>query len=140
MKAASRAASALVFGEYSKSMATSCANASKNKGQAHAAPLAPRENLFHLLPAELGHPPCPAPDLLRMLACRRAIDDAAHNALCDARGAEHVVRDVEVPMVGIDRSATDAPAISSDVFRFERDTERTEVEPAHAAERAAAGS
>src|SRR5437660_5168023 len=139
MKAASRDASSWVFGEYSKSMANSCADASKRKSNP-ASRSAPRENLLHPLPAKLGHPACPASDFRRVLACRRTIDDAAHDALRDARGAEHVVRDIEVPVVRIDRSAADAAAIRGDVFRLERDAERPEIEPPHAAEWATAGN
>src|SRR3989442_688253 len=139
MKAASRDASSLVFVEYSKSMANSCAHASKGKAKS-ASRSAPRENLLHPLPAKLGHPACPASDFRRVLACRGTIDDAAHDALRDARGAEHVVRDVEVPMIGNDLLAADAAAIRVDVFRLERDAERPEIEPPHAAEWATAGN
>src|SRR5205814_10097095 len=102
------------------------------------APLsAPAENLFDLSPAALSHIASRASRLDRMRTRRAAVSPASHDALGDARGAEHVVGDVEVPFTGIDRAPVEAPAIRCNVIVFRRDPKSGQIESEHAAERAA---
>src|SRR5271166_441354 len=99
MKAIRRACRSLVLAEYSKSTVFSRLPRLERERSA------PRRDAFHLFPPQFGHHPRPAPDLDCVLARRGSVDDPAHDALGDAGGTEHVVRDIEVPVVGIDRPA-----------------------------------
>src|SRR6478672_4601059 len=89
------------------------------------------------LPAEFGQRTRAGAGLTRLRARRRAIDDAARDALQDAAHAEQVVGHVELP-VGhhrLDAGAAGALGVALHIAALARDAERGEVEPADAAER-----
>src|SRR5271170_7744353 len=104
MKATRRACKSLVLAEYSKSTVFSQFAATALERSAS------RHNAVHLPPPELGHHARPTPDLERVLAGSGSVDDTAHDALRDAGRAEHVVGEIEVPMIRVNRLAADTPA------------------------------
>src|SRR5262245_51618894 len=90
------------------------------------------EELLHFTPARLRHGPRALARFDRLLAHRRALHHAAHDALDDPGQAEHVVGHVVVPM--LDAGAASAAAVRGDVLLFARDAQCVQVEPADAAE------
>src|SRR5438552_11588264 len=136
MNASRRAARSWVRAECSNAMASSCARCLVGM-LLPVRQSAPAEDLLDLLPTTLRHVPGRASRLDSVRAGRDAVERASHDALGDAGGAEHVVRDIKVPLIGIDRPAFDAAAVRGDVVEFRGYPERGQVEPAHAAERAA---
>src|SRR5580704_15687953 len=121
MKAHRRACKPLVLAEYSKSTAFSRLSGAARERSA------PCHDALHLLPPELGHHACPAPDLDRVLARCGPVDDATHDALRNAGRAEHVVGEIEVPMVRVDRLAPDTAAVCGDVVALCRNAEPGEI-------------
>src|SRR5271157_5018523 len=99
MNAPRRACKSLVLAEYSKSTLFSRFAAIARERSA------PRHDSLRLAPPQLGHYARPTPDLDCVLACCGSIDDATHDALGDAGGAKHVVGDIEIPVIRIDRRA-----------------------------------
>src|SRR5437764_5175072 len=117
MNASRRAASSWVRAECSNAMASSCARCLVGM----LVPVrrsAPAEDLLDLLPTTLRHVPGRASRLDSVRAGRDAVERASHDALGDAGGAEHVVRDIKVPLIGIDRPAFDAAAVCGHVVEF----------------------
>src|SRR2546430_13969334 len=110
MTASRRAASSWVLAECSNSMASSCARCLVEVLRP-ARRSTPAEDLFDLLPAALRHVSRRASRLVGMRAGRDAVERASHDSLGDAGGAEHVVGDVEVPLVGIDGPTFDGAAV-----------------------------
>ena len=68
----------------------------------------------------------------RVRAGRGAVHRAFHDALQDGGDAEHIVGEVEVPVV--DALAPGAPAVGGDVILLRGYPQRREIEPADAAE------
>src|SRR5271169_970509 len=93
---------------------------------------APHHDALYLSPPKLGHYTRPPSHLDGVLARGGSVDDAAHAALGDAGGAEHVVGDIEVPVVWIDRLAPDVSAVGFDVVALVRNAKRGQVEAAQA--------
>src|SRR5688572_1015641 len=101
MNAMRRLRSSCTFGEYSKSIGFLLSGSF--------------ENLFDLLPAELGHQRRAATGIARMLARCRSVDHALRDALQDGGDAKQVVRHVEIPVAARDAFAPCAPAVCVDV-------------------------
>src|SRR5689334_6444042 len=137
MNASRRAASSRVLAEYSKSIMRSEAVLPSRKKAARPAPSAAGQKLLDLSPAALGHVARRATGFQRVRARRGTVAGPSHDSLGDARGAKHVVRDVELPFGGLDRAAPDAATILGDVLGLAREAERREVEAQHAPERPA---
>src|SRR5690606_39661777 len=123
MNAISCSRSCFTRGEYSKSMSVSleCDLAVGVVSALHP---------FDEAPRRLGEPAGPSAGFEGLVAGCGAVHGPLHDPLQDAREPEHVVRDVEVPvlqhLLGI---APDAPAVHLHVFPLARDAEGGVVQP-----------
>src|ERR1035437_4755069 len=129
MNALSLACMALTLSVYAKSMAC----LSSNEGGAGAAGLfSGCDDFLRVLPGHLGQRLHTLAGIGRVRAGRGAVHRAFHDALQDGGDAEHIIGEVEVPVV--DPFAPGAPAVGGDVFPLPRYAQRLEIEPADAAE------